>query len=130
LLAAPSRCAFPWNRRPLGAARFPRARQLLITADGGGNSSHRSRLWKVAVQRLADATDLKLSVCHFPPGTSKWDKIEQGLFSFITQNWRGRPLVSRQAIVELISNTTTRHGLTVRAAVDTNKYETGVKVSL
>jgi transposase len=113
----------------MGAARFPKARQLLITADGGGSNSHRSRLWKVALQRLADATGLKLSVCHFPPGTSKWNKIEHRLFSFITQNWRGRPLVSRQAIVELISNTTTRHGLTVRAALDSNKYETGIKVS-
>jgi transposase len=113
----------------MGAARFPKARQLLITADGGGSNSHRSRLWKVALQRLADATGLKLSVCHFPPGTSKWNKIEHRLFSFTTQNWRGRPLASRQAIVELISNTTTRHGLTVRAALDNNKYETGIKIS-
>lgn len=113
----------------MGAARFPRARQLLITADGGGSNSHRTRLWKVALQKLADETGLKLCVCHFPPGTSKWNKIEHRLFSFITQNWRGRPLVSRQAIVELISNTTTRHGLTVRAALDTDRYATGIKVS-
>lgn len=113
----------------MGAARFPKARQLLITADGGGSNSHRSRLWKVALQRLANDTGLKLCVCHFPPGTSKWNKIEHRLFSFITQNWRGRPLVSRQAMVELISNTTTRRGLTVRAALDTNTYETGIKVS-
>jgi transposase len=113
----------------MGAARFPKARQLLITADGGGSNSHRSRLWKVALQRLADETGLKLCMCHFPPGTSKWNKIEHRLFSFITQNWRGRPLVSRQAIVELISNTTTRHGLAVRAALDTTTYETGIKVS-
>lgn len=113
----------------MGAERFPKARQLLITADGGGSNSHRSRLWKVALQQLADALGLKLSVCHFPPGTSKWNKIEHRLFSFITQNWRGRPLVSRQAIVELISNTTTRRGLTVRAALDTDRYETGIKVS-
>lgn len=113
----------------MGVARFPRARQLLITADGGGSNSHRSRLWKVALQQLADEIGLKLHVCHFPPGTSKWNKIEHRLFSFITQNWRGRPLVSRQAIVELISNTTTRQGLTVRAALDTNTYETGIKVS-
>jgi hypothetical protein len=113
----------------MGAARFPNARELLITADGGGSNSHRSRLWKVALQQLANALGLRLSVCHFPPGTSKWNKIEHRLFSFITQNWRGRPLVSRQAIVELISNTTTRRGLTVRAALDTNKYETGIKVS-
>jgi len=113
----------------MGAARFPKARQLLITADGGGSNSHRSRLWKVALQQLADDTGLKLYVCHLPPGTSKWNKIEHRLFSFITQNWRGRPLVSRQAIVELISNTTTRHGLIVRAALDTDTYKTGIKVS-
>ena len=113
----------------MGALRFPKARELLITADGGGSNSHRSRLWKVALQQLADETGLKLCVCHFPPGTSKWNKIEHRLFSFITQNWRGRPLVSRQAIVELISNTTTRQGLTVRAALDTNIYETGIKIS-
>ena len=113
----------------MGAKRFPRARQLLIAADGGGSNSHRSRLWKIALQELADEIDLKLSVCHFPPGTSKWNKIEHRLFSFITKNWRGKPLVSRQAIVELISSTTTRKGLTVRAALDTHTYETGIKVS-
>jgi transposase len=113
----------------MGAARFPKARQLLITADGGGSNSHRSRLWKVALQQLANDIGLKLCVCHLPPGTSKWNKIEHRLFSFITQNWRGRPLVSRQAIVELINNTTTHQGLTVRAALDTNTYETGIEVS-
>jgi hypothetical protein len=113
----------------MGSQRFPRARHLLITADGGGSNSHRSRLWKVALQELADEIGLKLSVCHFPPGTSKWNKVEHRLFCFITQNWRGKPLVSRQAIVELISSTTTRQGLTVRAALDTNHYETGIKVS-
>lgn len=113
----------------MGATRFPKARQLLITADGGGSNSHRSRLWKVALQKLADDIGLNLCVSHLPPGTSKWNKIEHRLFSFITQNWRGRPLVSRQTIVELISNTTTRHGLTVRAALDTNTYETGIKVT-
>lgn len=113
----------------MGAQRFPRARHLLITADGGGSNSHRSRLWKVALQELADEIGLKLSVCHFPPGTSKWNKVEHRLFCFITKNWRGKPLVSRQAIVELIASTTTRQGLTVRAALDTNSYETGIKVS-
>jgi hypothetical protein len=113
----------------MGAKRFPRARQLLITADGGGSNSHRSRLWKIALQELANEIDLKLSVCHFPPGTSKWNKIEHRLFSFITKNWRGKPLVSRQAVVELISSTTTRKGLSVRAALDTHTYETGIKVS-
>jgi hypothetical protein len=113
----------------MGSQRFSRARHLLITADGGGSNSHRSRLWKIALQELADEIGLTLSVCHFPPGTSKWNKIEHRLFCFITQNWRGKPLVSRQAIVELIGNTTTRQGLTVRAALDENRYEIGIKVS-
>jgi hypothetical protein len=113
----------------MGQRRFPRASQLLITADGGGSNSCRSRLWKVSLQQLADELGLKLFVCHFPPGTSKWNKIEHRLFSFITQNWRGRPLVSHQAIVNLIASTTTRAGLTVKAALDTNHYETKVKVS-
>jgi hypothetical protein len=113
----------------MGQRRFPRATQLLITADGGGSNSHRSRLWKVSLQGLADELGLKLFVCHFPPGTSKWNKIEHRLFSFITQNWRGRPLVSHQAIVNLIASTTTRTGLSVRAALDTNHYDTAVKVT-
>jgi Rhodopirellula transposase DDE domain len=113
----------------MGSARFPRAQELLITADGGGSNSCRSRLWKVALQELADQLKLKLRVCHFPPGTSKWNKIEHRLFSYITQNWRGQPLLSRQAIVELIANTRTTSGLIVRAALDTNSYETGLKVS-
>jgi Rhodopirellula transposase DDE domain len=113
----------------MGSERFPRAQELLITADGGGSNSCRSRLWKVALQELADHLRLKLRVCHFPPGTSKWNKIEHRLFSYITQNWRGKPLVSRQAIVQLIANTTTTTGLLVRAALDTNTYETGIKVS-
>lgn len=116
-----------WSK--MGSHRFPRARHLLITADGGGSNSHRSRLWKVALQDLADKIGLKLSVCHFPPGTSKWNKIEHRLFSFITKNWRGKPLISRQAIVQLISHTKTKQGLTVRAILDTNTYETGIKVS-
>jgi Rhodopirellula transposase DDE domain len=113
----------------MGSERFPRARELLITADGGGSNSCRSRLWKVALQELADEVGLRLRVCHFPPGTSKWNKIEHRLFSFITQNWRGKPLVSRQAVVQLIASTTTRAGLLVRAALDTTPYETGIKVS-
>ena len=115
--------------REMGQTRFPRARRLLITADGGGSNSSRSRLWKVALQGLADELALPLHVCHFPPGTSKWNKVEHRLFSYITQNWRGKPLVSRQAIVSLIAATTTKTGLTVRAALDTNTYETGIKVS-
>jgi Rhodopirellula transposase DDE domain len=113
----------------MGQGRFGRARRLLITADGGGSNGSRSRLWKVALQGLADELGLALSVCHFPPGTSKWNKVEHRLFSYITQNWRGQPLVSRQAIVSLIAATTTKSGLTVRSALDTNTYETGIKVS-
>lgn len=115
-----------WN--DMGSKRFPRASELLITADGGGSNSSRSRLWKVALQRLAEQLDMKLMVCHFPPGTSKWNKIEHRLFSYITSNWRGQPLLSRQAIVELISSTTTTTGLLVQAALDTNEYPTGIKV--
>jgi hypothetical protein len=113
----------------MGAGRFPRARELAITADGGGSNSHRSRLWKVALQGLADELGLRLRVLHFPPGTSKWNKVEHRLFCHITQNWRGKPLVSREAIVSLIGRTTTRTGLVVRAALDTERYETGIKVS-
>jgi hypothetical protein len=117
-----------WWRR-MGQRRFPRARKLLITADGGGSNSPRTRLWKTSLQTLADELDLRLHVCHFPPGTSKWNQIEHRLFSFITQNWRGRPLTSRQAIVNLIAHTTTRAGLRVQAALDTNTYDTAIKVS-
>ena len=115
--------------RQMGSRRFPRATELLITADGGGSNSSRSRLWRVSLQKLADELELKLAVCHFPPGTSKWNKIEHRLFSFITKNWRGRPLVSHQAIVSLIASTTTRTGLTVQAALDTHRYETKIKVT-
>ena len=113
----------------MGQARFPRAGRLLLTADGGGSNGSRNRLWKVALQGLADDLGLSLYVSHFPPGTSKWNKVEHRLFSYITQNWRGKPLVSRQAIVSLIAATTTKAGLTVRAALDTSVYETGIKVS-
>jgi hypothetical protein len=114
--------------KQMGQRRFPRAIQLLITADGGGSNSSRSRLWKVSLQDLADDLGLKLCVCHFPPGTSKWNKIEHRLFSFITQNWRGKPLVSHQAIVNLIAGTTTRAGLVVKAALDTKHYDTKIQV--
>ena len=113
----------------MGRSRFPKAKELLITADGGGSNGHRTRLWKVSLQVLADELGLTLNVCHFPPGTSKWNKIEHRLFSFITQNWRGKPLVNLQAIVSLIANTTTSTGLIVKAALDTNHYETEIKVS-
>jgi hypothetical protein len=116
-----------WKR--MGRRRFPRATQLLITADGGGSNSPRSRLWRVSLQALADELGLRLHVCHFPPGTSKWNRIEHRLFSFITQNWRGRPLVSHQTVVSLIASTTTRTGLIVKAALDTNRYDTAVKVT-
>jgi hypothetical protein len=116
-----------WTR--MGTRRFPRAGELLITADGGGSNGSRSRLWKVCLQGLADDLGMRLIVCHFPPGTSKWNKIEHRLFSFITQNWRGRPLVDRQTVVSLIASTTTRRGLIVEAALDTNQYETAIKVS-
>ncbi len=116
-----------WAR--MGCRRFPRAGELLITADGGGSNGSRSRLWKVCLQQLADDLGIGLVVCHFPPGTSKWNKIEHRLFSFITQNWRGRPLVDRQTVVSLIASTTTRAGLTVKAALDTNRYDTAIKVS-
>jgi hypothetical protein len=113
----------------MGATRFPRASELLITADGGGSNSSRNRLWKKSLQRLADELDMTLKVCHFPPGTSKWNKIEHRLFCFITKNWRGRPLTTYEVIVNLIANTTTEAGLTVRAAIDPHSYETGIAVS-
>jgi hypothetical protein len=113
----------------MGDQRFPKAQRLLVTADGGGSNSSRNRLWKIALQELANDLGLGLEICHFPPGTSKWNKIEHRLFCFITKNWRGRPLISYEVIVNLIAQTTTNAGLTVRAAVDTNHYETGIAVS-
>jgi hypothetical protein len=115
--------------REMGQLRYPDATELLITADGGGSNSSRCRLWKIALQELADATGLVLNVCHFPPGTSKWNKIEHRLFCHVTQNWRGRPLVSHDLIVKLIGATTTSSGLKVKAALDTDRYESGIKVS-
>ena len=113
----------------MGARRFPQATKLMITADGGGSNGTRNRLWKIALQTLADELSLQLEVCHFPPGTSKWNKIEHRLFSFITKNWRGRPLTSYQVIVSLIAHTTNQAGLVVKAALDTGHYETGIVVS-
>jgi transposase len=109
-----------WNQ--LGRQRYPQARRLTITADCGGSNGNRTRLWKTELQRLADHTGLQVSVCHFPPGTSKWNKIEHRLFSFISKNWRGRPLVSYEVIINLISATTTRTGLEVYARLDTDEY--------
>jgi len=113
----------------LGRARYPDAQTLTITADCGGSNGNRLRLWKVQLQRLADATGLEISVCHFPPGTSKWNKIEHRLFSFIARNWRGQPLLTRQAVVSLIGATTSSAGLKVYAELDESTYERGVKVS-
>ena len=116
-----------WAR--MGCRHFRRADELLITADAGGSNGPRCRLWKVCLQRLADELGMGLVVCHFPPGTSKWNKVEHRLFSFITQNWRGRPLDSRETVVNLIASTRTRTGLVVKAALDTNRYDTAIKVS-
>lgn len=117
-----------WWRR-MGVAAYPEAEKLLITADGGGSNSTRSRLWKVCLQQLADTLGLQISVCHFPPGTSKWNKIEHRMFCHITENWRGRPLLSRAVIVNLIGNTKTQAGLKVKAQLDTKTYPTGIKVT-
>jgi transposase len=113
----------------MGAKAYPGAQKLLITADSGGSNGARVRLWKLELQKLANETGLEISVCHLPPGTSKWNKIEHRLFSFISQNWRGKPLVSHQVIVNLIAATTTRTGLRVRAELDPGKYPQGIKVS-
>ena len=115
--------------RSMGQPRFPGATKLLITADAGGSNGYRVKLWKVELAQLAQETGLEITVVHYPPGTSKWNKIEHKMFSFISMNWRGRPLVSYRTIVELISNTTTSKGLKIRAEEDLNYYETGTKVS-
>ncbi len=113
----------------LGRERYPDASELVITADCGGSNGYRTRLWKTELQALADETGLAISVCHFPPGTSKWNKIEHRLFSFISQNWRGKPLLSHQVVVNLIGATTTRTGLKVYARLDPREYPKDVKVS-
>jgi hypothetical protein len=113
----------------MGVAAYPDTHRLMITADAGGSNSYRGRLWKVELAKLAERTGLEITVCHYPPGTSKWNKIEHRLFSQITMNWRGRPLLSHDVVVELISATTTRTGLTVQAARDEGYYPTGVKIS-
>jgi Rhodopirellula transposase DDE domain len=113
----------------VGRVRYPHAKRLLITADGGGSNGSRVRLWKLELQRLADELDISIEVHHLPPGTSKWNKIEHRLFSFITQNWRAKPLISYRVIVDLISATKTKTGLTVQCELDENKYPKGVVVS-
>jgi hypothetical protein len=113
----------------MGRERYPGMNKLMITADGGGSNGSRVRLFKVELQKLADETALDLQVCHYPPGTSKWNKIEHKLFCHITQTWRGQPLISRQTVVELIGSTTTKAGLTVRCELDTRTYPKGIQVS-
>ena len=116
-----------WNE--MGRPRYPDATELLVTADGGGSNGSRVRLWKVELQRRADETGLRITVCHLPPGTSRWNKTKHRLFSFITLNWRGRPLVDYQTIVQLIGATTTTQGLQVRCALDGSQYQKGRKVT-
>jgi hypothetical protein len=116
-----------WNQ--MGRARFPNATKLMITADAGGSNGYRVRAWKWHLAALAAATGLEITVCHYPPGTSKWNRIEHRLFSFISMNWRGRPLTDIRTIVELIAATTTQSGLTVQAAHDPGWYPTGQKIS-
>jgi hypothetical protein len=113
----------------MGRPLYPKAKRLLITADCGGSNGYRVRLWRLQLQRLADEVGLTVQVCHFPPGTSKWNKIEHRLFCHITNNWRGRPLLTRQIVVQLIGSVTTEQGLRVRAELDENVYDAGIKVS-
>jgi len=116
-----------WEK--MGRAKYPNATQLLITADGGGSNGHRPWLWKYQLAEFAKATGLTITVCHYPPGTSKWNKIEHRLFSRITGNWRGRPLTTYQTVVNLIANTTTQTGLVVRCELDPNLYPTKIKLT-
>jgi len=113
----------------MGKGIYPTATELLITADGGGSNSRRSRLWKVEIQKLANEIGLKISIRHFPPGTSKWNKIEHRLFSYISQNWRGKPLVSHEVIINLIASTKTYRGLLVKCQLDENEYPKGIKIT-
>ena len=115
--------------RKMGRPAYAKASHLLITADSGGSNSSRSRLWKVELQKMANQTGLTITVCHFPPGTSKWNKIEHRMFSFITKNWRGKPLIDRATLVNLIGATKTKEGLKIRCELDTNHYPKGIKVS-
>nr|MDQ6949905.1 ISAzo13 family transposase [Actinomycetota bacterium] len=115
--------------RQMGSSRFPDADRLLITADAGGSNGYRVRAWKVELAKLAAETGLTITVIHYPPGTSKWNKIEHRMFSFISMNWRGRPLTSYRTIVELIGATTTTKGLRIKAERDTERYPTGVKIT-
>jgi hypothetical protein len=116
-----------WKR--MGQPRYPQATELLITADGGGSNGYRTRLWKRELQQLANELGLSIRICHFPPSTSKWNKIEHRMFSFVTKNWRGRPLDSLATVVNLIANTTTEAGLHIEAGIDGTVYEKGIAVS-
>jgi len=116
-----------WSK--MGSHVYSEATELLITADCGGSNGNRARLWKVSLQRLADELGLRVSVCHFPPGTSKWNKIEHRMFSHISMNWRGKPLTSHEIIINLIANTTTQKGLKIQAEIDTGLYRKGIKVT-
>ena len=113
----------------MGRKVYPNAQQLLITADGGGSNGYRVGLWKMELHNIANELGFPISVCHFPPGTSKWNKIEHHMFSFITQNWRGKPLVSHEVMVNLIGATTTKNGLGIHCELDTNTYPIGRKIS-
>ena len=115
--------------RKMGKKDYPQASKLMITADCGGSNGNRVRLWKWGLQKLANELEMDIYVCHFPPGTSKWNKIEHKMFSYITLNWRGVPLISREAIVQLIGNTTTTTGLQINSQIDYRKYEKGKEVS-
>ena len=112
-----------------GRNRYPKATELLITADCGGSNGYRTRLWKIELQHLANELNLEIKIRHFPPGTSKWNKIEHRLFSYISKNWRGKPLINRETVIKLISNTTTTTGLTVSAVLDKNEYKTGIIIT-
>ena len=116
-----------WSK--MGRQQYPDASELLITADGGGSNGSRTRLWKLELQGLADDTGMAITVCHFPPGTSKWNKIEHRMFSYISKNWRGHPLTSVAVIINLIAGTKTEGGLRIRCELDRRKYPRGVKVS-
>jgi hypothetical protein len=127
-----AQCAVESIRRwwwHMGQGAYPQAHALLITADGGGSNARRNRLWKVELQKLADELGLAIHVRHFPPGTSKWNKIEHRMFCHITEKWRGRPLISHEVVVNLIGHTTTNTGLIIQAELDKNAYPTGIKVS-
>ncbi|WP_435547026.1 ISAzo13 family transposase, partial [Desulfobacterium sp. N47] len=113
----------------MGKPLYPNSNKLLITADSGGSNGYRRKLWKTELQKLSSEIGCSISVCHLPPGTSKWNKIEHRLFSFISQNWRGKPLVSHEVIISLISSTTTQKGLIVKCELDENKYPKGIQVS-